>query len=372
MGRFVIPNVEEIDGRLYYRRRWRGRDGKRITQRIRLPAFDDPSFAAALANAKAGDDVQVRRDIIPNSLAALCHMFRAGLAARRTKRGPLSSRTIDNYRKYADRIERDHGHRLVRQIKPMHVYKIQAMMADRPGVANNYLAILRLMLVQAMKIGWVDSNAAAGVPALAIGEHEPWPARVIEAAINVALPMTRLAIVTYLCSGQRGGDVIKMQHGWHDGRIMQLRQGKTGKFAAVPMHPRWVAEIEAMPRRAITILYDRFGQPFAEVEKIRDRINHTLARPAVVAAHAEAVALGEIDEEVSLHPHGLRKNAACHLVELGLSREEAGSICGMTPEMVDHYTKRKQVYLIAQRLAERVTGATVIGLPGLRAQSRSK
>ncbi|MBC7496844.1 MAG: hypothetical protein H7243_06745 [Sphingomonadaceae bacterium] len=368
----MIPNVEKIEGRFYYRRRWRGRDGKRVTQRIRLPAFDDPAFPAALADAKAGDDVQTRPEIIPKSLAALCQLFRKSLTSRRTKRGPLSQRTLENYQKYADRIERDHGHRLVRQIKPMHVYKIQASMADRPGVANNYLAILRLMLVQAMKEGWVDNNAAAGVPALEIGEHEPWPARVIEAAIKVALPMTRLAIVTYLCSGQRGGDVIKMQHGWHDRRIMQLRQSKTGKFAAVPMHPRWVAEIDAMPRRAVTILYDRFGKPFAEVEKIRDRINHTLAQAAVVTAHAEAVALGEIDENVSLHPHGLRKNAACHLIELGLSREEAGSICGMTPEMVDHYTKRKQVYLIAQRLAERVTGATVIGLPGPRTQTRSK
>jgi integrase len=372
MGRFMIPNVEESRGRLYYRRRWRDKDGERVIQRIRLPALDDPSFAAALANAKAGNDVAARPDIIPNSVAALCHSFRDGLVTKRTKRGPLSARTIENYRKYADRIERDHGHRLVRQIKPMHVYKIQDAMADRPGVANNYLAILRLMLVQATKLGWVDRNAAAGVPALEIGEHEPWPARVVEAAIASALPMTRLAIVTYLCSGQRGGDVIKMQHGWHDRRIMQLRQGKTGKYAAVPMHPRWVAEIDAMPRRAMTILYDRFGHPFSEVEKIRDRINHTLSHPAVVAAHAEAVALGEIGEGVGLHPHGLRKNAACHLVELGLSREEAGSICGMTPEMVDHYTKRKQVYLIAQRLAERVTGATIIGLPGPRAQTRSK
>lgn len=372
MGRFVIPNVEETNGRLYYRRRWRGRDGKRVTQRIRLPAFEDPTFPAALANAKAGDDVRVRPDIIPNSVAALCHLFRASLTSRRTKRGPLSERTLDNYRKYADRIECDHGHRLVRQIKPMHVYKIQASMADRPGVANNYLAILRLMLVQATKLGWVDSNAAAGIPALEIGEHEPWPARVIEAAIAVALPMTRLAIITYLYSGQRGGDVIRMQHGWHDRRIMQLRQGKTGKFAAVPMHPRWIAEIDGMARRAVTILYDRFGKPFAEVEKIRDRINHTLAQPAVVAAHAEAVALGEIDDGVALHPHGLRKNAACHLVELGLSREEAGSICGMTPEMVDHYTKRKQVYLIAQRLADRVAGATVSGLSGPRSHTACK
>lgn len=153
MGRFVIPNVEEIDGRLYYRRRWRDRDGNRVTQCIRLPAFGNPAFAEALANAKAGDERRTRPEIIRNSLAALCRLFRAGLDARRTKRGSLSGRTIENYRKYAGRIEHDYGYRLVRQIKPMHVYEIQASMADRPGVANNYLAILRLMLVEATKLG---------------------------------------------------------------------------------------------------------------------------------------------------------------------------------------------------------------------------
>ncbi len=79
-----------------------------------------------------------------------------------------------------------------------------------------------------------------------------------------------------------------------------LRQGKTGKHAAIPMHPQWVAEIDTIPRRAVTILYDRFGKPFSDVENIRKRINTVLAHPAVVAAIAEAVALGELPEGVSL------------------------------------------------------------------------
>jgi len=367
MGRFVIPNVEQIGERLYYRRRWRDSNGVRKVQRIRLPAFDDPDFATALGAAKTDAPVPARPEIVPCSMAALCHKFRESLKNRRTKRGPLSPRTIENYQKYADRIELEHGQRLVRQIKPVHIYKIQERLASTPGVANNYLAVLRLMLVQAMKIGWVDNNAAAGVSALLIGEHEPWPARVVEAALSVANPMTRLALVTYICSGQRGGDVIRMRHNWHDGRIMTIRQGKTGKDAAVPMHPLWLGAIESVPKRAFTILYDRFGRPYKEVERIRDQIVRLLQTPTVQAAIQEAVTRGELAPGVVLHPHGLRKNAACHLVELGLNHQEAGALCGMTPAMVDHYTKRKQVYLIAQRLADRITGATISGLSGLRA-----
>lgn len=303
-------------------------------------------------------------------MAALCHAFREDLPRRTTKRGrPLSPRTIENYRRYADRIEREHGHRMMRQIKPKHCYKIQLDLSEEPGVANNYLAILRLMLSMACKFGWVDSNAAAGIPALPIGEHEPWPARVIEAAISAARPMSRLALVTYLCSGQRGGDVIRMQHRWHDRQIMQLTQSKTQKSVAIPMHPIWVAEIDAMPKKSVTILYDRQGKPFREVEMLRERINDLLLMPVVQAAIAEAVALEEMPADVHLVPHGLRKNAACHLKELGLTDDEVGALCGMTAATVAHYSKKKSVYLIAKRIAERITGATITGLAGPRAAS---
>ena len=56
--------------------------------------------------------------------------------------------------------------------------------------------------------------------------------------------------------------------------------------------------------------------------------------------------------------HGLGKNAACYLAELGLSEDEIGIICVMTPETVWHYTKRKNNLMIAQGIALRVRRGT--------------
>ena len=52
--------------------------------------------------------------------------------------------------------------------------------------------------------------------------------------------------------------------------------------------------------------------------------------------------------------HGLRKNAAYHLAELGLNDGEIGAVCGMTPDTVRHYTKRKRTKIIAQGAADRI------------------
>lgn len=369
MGRIVIGNVERIGDRHYLRHRWR-EDGKRKVRRIALPSPDAPGFSEALERARAvlvSAATPARAAPAPGSMAALCHAFRAGLPMRRNKRGKrLSDRTTANYRIYADRIEIEHGRKMVADLEPRHCYDIQDSLAETPGTANNYLSVLRLMLAMACRKGWAKTNAAAGIPALALGEHEPWPVAVIEAALATAQPMTRLALVTYLCSGQRGGDIIRMQHGWHRKGIMQFDQDKTGKSVAIPMHPLWTAEIERLPRRAVTILYDRAGRPFQSVETLRERINDVLASPALQIAIEAAVEAGELPKSKKLTPHGLRKNAACYLKEAGATDEDINAIAGMSPDMVRHYTKRVDVLRIAERVARQVGGQTVVNLLGPR------
>lgn len=352
MGRFMIPGVEEIDGRLYFRRRFRDASGKRQVQRFRLPPFDDLGFAAELARVRGDGAAPERRAPADGSFAALAISFRGAIARRK-----LADATRANYLRYVDRIEREHGHRLVRQMRPAHVYKIRDSLEETPGVANNYLSVLRLMLAFACeRDAGMASNPAAGVPALTLGEHEPWPSDVIEAALKVATPMMRLAIVTGLCSGQRIGDCIRLQHSWINAGILQLAQGKTGAEVAIPIHPLWTAEIATVPRRALTVLYDRSGQPFASVEPIQARVRDLMAKIG-----AEGFTF-----------HGLRKNACCYLLEMGLNDAQVGSLLGMSPEMVRHYGKRARSLMIAQGVADQIAGATVLTLPGLRRQGGEK
>jgi integrase len=338
MGKLQVQmkNVATRGERLYYRRKVAGKDVL-----IRLPALDDPNFAAEYARLSASKEPV--KGVTPGSFAALAIEFRASLAKRK-----LAPKTRENYLRYVQRIEDDIGERSVRGIRPAHVYALRNHMSATPGVANNYVSVLRLMLAYACELDWTSSNAAASIPALRLGEHQPWPASVLEAALTKASPMTRLAIITALCSGQRIGDIIKMQHGWCKHGIIELIQRKTGKHVAVPMHPLWLAELSKHERKAVTLLYDRSGRPFQSEATLRERVGDLLT-----SIGAEQYTF-----------HGLRKNAACYLAEAGLTDEQIGALTGMSPDMVRLYTRRVNVWKIAESVAARLAGGTPVPAKG--------
>lgn len=335
MGRLQVKGVCEKQGRLYYRRKIAGKD-----MYIRLPNVDDPAFAEEYAQAAAPD--KDRAKAAPGSIAALVARFRAEPEHRNVP----SKITLANRTRYLALIEAEHGHRSVKGVRPAHVWKMRSDLAEKPGKANNYLSVFRLLMSYATRLDWRADNPAAKIPALPLGEHEPWPAEIIAKALDNATPMTRLAIVTGLCSGQRIGDVIRMQHGWHDGAIIQLKQSKTAKHVAVPMHPLWIEELGKVERKAMTLLYDRVGRPFQTTGALQSRLRKLMA---------------DIGAE-GFTFHGLRKNACCYLLELGLGDNEVGALLGMSPDMVRHYGKRARVLMIARGAADRIKRGDVLQL----------
>lgn len=338
----MIPGVCQRKGLTYRRFRVKLADGRWGDHYIRLPDPTDPAFAEELA--RVNKEPAARSAPARESIGALVIEYRTALA----RRDDITPVTRANYQRYLELISNEHGHRLVKDLRPAQVFRLRDKMADLPGKANNYLSILRTLLSFACERDWIASNPAAKVPPLELGEHDPWPAEAIRDALEKASPMLALAIITGLCSGQRIGDVIRMQHGWHDGSIMELTQSKTGKDVAVPMHPLWLDEIAAIPRRAVTILYDRQGKPFGTTEAVQARIRRLMK---------------EIGHE-GLSFHGLRKNACCYLLELGLSDTEVGSNLGMTSEMVQHYGKRARALMIARGTHDRVTRGNLLPFRG--------
>jgi hypothetical protein len=145
-----------------------------------------------------------------------------------------------------------------------------------------------------------------------------------------------------------------MQHGWHDGRLMEVRSKKTRTDALVPMHPLWLAEIKKVPRRSVTLLYDRSGKPFTGTDRVQERLRRLMHK------------LGHVDDEGQLLYtfHGLGKNACCYLTELGLDEITISALVGKTPETVRHYAKRARTYMLARRAAGRVLAGKIEGLVG--------
>ncbi|QAY77891.1 tyrosine-type recombinase/integrase [Sphingosinicella sp. BN140058] len=356
MGRLVIPNVKQMaDGRVYFRRKVEGRDTYH-----RLPPIDSPEFAAEYQ--RLSRPVPERPKPADGTLAKLVANYRASSEYR----GIQSSDTKENYGRYLDMIVEVDGHRTVRGVKPVHVKKMRDRHQDKPGKANNWLTVFRLLMAFAAQNGDRDDNPASGIKALKIGEHQPWPAPLLRVALKVASPMTRLAIATGLCSGQRVSDVIRMQYGWIRDGIMELTQAKTGVDVAIPMHPFWLEELARLPRSAVTLLYDRSGKPFGTTGAIQARLRDLMEHEEVREVLEDLVAADVIPEGTTFTFHGLRKNACCYLLELGLSDASVGGILGMSPAMVRHYGKKARALMIAREAAAKVLGGTVIPLAGVQ------
>ncbi|WP_246610992.1 hypothetical protein [Aquisediminimonas profunda] len=340
----MIRGVVEKNGSFY--RRFKVKIGDKWKDHyVKLPHPTDPRFAEELAriNGKPPERAKVGR----GTIRALVIEQRTMLA-----KTDMAKTTRTNWAYYLGLIEEEHGHRLVSELRKAHVYKIRDAMAETPGKANSYISKMRAMLDFACERDWISANPASGVPSLPMGEHDPWPAHVLEAALDAADPMLRLAIVTGLCSGQRLSDVIRMEHGWRNGKIMEVRSKKTETDAAVPMHPIWLAEIAKVPKKSVTLLYDRFGKPFSGTDRVQERLRRLM--------HS----LGFIDDEKQLLYtfHGLGKNACCYLTELGLSDTEISAIVGKTAETVRHYAKKARVLMVAQGASERVFAGRISGL----------
>lgn len=356
MGRLTLKNVTERgDGLLYFRRKIRGKDTY-----TRLPALHDPDFAAEYARLCAPEPK--REGPKRGTLGWLVVDYRSS-AEWKAK----SPRTRTNQIRYLDMIAAQDGHRSIKGVRPVSIYKLRDALADTPGKANNWLSVFGSLMRHAVRIGERDDNPAEGVPILKIGEHEPWPADLLRVCLEEATPMTRLAIVTGLCSGQRIGDCVRMQYGWITDRIMiftqqKVRKGGVTKDVAVPMHPFWVEELERLPRNAVTLLYERSGMPFKTTGAIQERLRALMAKPAVQEVIADLVARELISESATFTFHGLRKNACCYLLEQGLNDSEVGEILGMSPDMVRHYGKRARALMIARNAVARIEQGTIISL----------
>lgn len=354
MGRCTVnrKHVQQKGEYFYFRRKLNGKDSY-----IRIPAPWEPEFEATYERLCAESEPKAAAKL--GTIGALVDAYR---------RSPdflteIGDNTRSNRVRYLDLIAEEHGHRSIKGVRQVNVYAMRDKLAETPGKANALVSTFKVLMGFACRIGMAEHNPAKDVKQLKLGEREPWPADLLKVCLEEATPMTRLAIVTGLCSGQRVSDCIRMQYGWISGGIMQLTQKKTNKDVAVPMHPFWIEELGRLERRSVTLLYERSGVPFKTTGAIQARLRDLMASKPVREVHADLVARELIDEGQQFSFHGLRKNACCYLLELGLSDTEVGAILGMSPEMVRHYGKRTRALMIARGAAERVTGGKIMAMP---------
>lgn len=225
--------------------------------------------------------------------------------------------TQTTYRGIIERFRKQHGDKIVKDLRREHVKAIIGGMSDRPHAANNLLSILKIMLDLALDNDWIQSNPARGVRGFTkktVGFHS-WTDEEIEAyeTRHSSGSKARLALALLLYTAQRRGDVIKM--GWQHINQNRIRvvQGKTGVELLLKIHPLLEDELATVQNKNLTFLVTEYGAPFSEAgfgNWFRDR-----CREAGLT---------------NCSAHGLRKAAARRMAEAGMSADIIKSVTGHT------------------------------------------
>lgn len=235
----------------------------------------------------------------------------------------LSAASRKSYAIHLRKIEHEMGKAPAAKIEPKDVTHLMDKLADQPGTANMCLAVIGTVYKWGRKRHHVPATCepTRDVERLELGEHEPWPAPVLNAALASENARVRLATHLLYYTAQRIGDVVKLR--WSDIRdgALHVQQQKTRKALRIPLHTVLAAELENTPRSSLTILSGLDGGPVGD-QPIR----------AALKEHCAGFGL-------NLVPHGLRKNAVIALLEAGCSIAETASISGQTFQVVEYYAK---------------------------------
>ena len=197
--------------------------------------------------------------------------------------------------------------------------------ADEPGKANAILKSVSALYHWAKKPGrkYVKDNIATGIDPLEMGEHQPWPNWLVEAALDD--PEIRLPVALLYFTGQRISDAARMGRAHMIQTALHVTQQKTRLSLVIPIHMRLAVIIEAdAPKDSLVFLLGDKGGPVTE-SGLRQRIQKW----------------ARTKHGVHIVPHGLRKNAVNALLEAGCSTAEVSAITGQDLKTIEHYAKQR-------------------------------
>jgi len=342
MATMKYKYVQEFLDRHGKRRRYFRKEGKRIP----LPGLPGSkefreAYEAALADvpppsARAVNPIGLSRSK-PGTMARLI----ADYYGSATFKG-LEDITKSTYRNEIEKIRRDHGHRMVADIRREHIKKLFADKADKPGAANKFLRHMRTLMRFAVDENWRPDDPTLNIKKMKIkgGGFRAWTDADIE-TFEAKWPIgsrERLALALLLYTAQRRSDVIKM--GWQHVRqgLIQVRQQKTDTPLWIPIHPKLQSVLDATPKANMTFLMTAQGKPFTSAG-FGNYFSES-AREAGCPSGCSA--------------HGLRKAAARRLAEAGCTTKQIQSITGhKSLDEVERYTREaEQVRLAHQAIAK--------------------
>jgi integrase len=299
--------------KLYYWRPGRGTDKAGVS--VRIPGTpDSPVFWTELNRLRKGD--------VKGGMARMIDAYQA--SPHYGQLAPATRREYDRYmedcREHLGRFETD-------AIAPSDVAAIRDRFGETPAKANGYIRAIAACFAWGRERGFARDNPAEGIRKLKVGEHQPWTGAAL-ALIASMRSEARIACQLGRYTGQRLGDILRMQLGHIQGDLITVRQAKTGKTLQIPLHRELKPIIaECRERGAIYLVSKPNGEAFT-VDQFHAMWGREMRKEPQKGIRAGGFVF-----------HGLRKSATVKLAEAGCSEKQIAAITGMSMAMVAHYSK---------------------------------
>jgi integrase len=313
-------------------------------KQVPLPGLPwSPEFMAAYELAKDSSRLEIgARRVRAGSVAAAVTCYFGSLAF-----ATLAETSRTTRRRILERFREEHGDKSIATLARAHVERMVNAKVATPGSALNFLVALRGLMRHAINVGLRVDDPTSGVrgPKFRSAGFYTWTEEDI-AAFESKHPLgtrARLAFALLLYTAQRRADVIKLgrQH-LRDG-LLHVRQSKTGKPLAIPLHPELRAALDATRSEHLTFLVRREGKPFHA-----DAFSHWFRRKCREAGLPARASV-----------HGLRKAACRRLAEAGCSASVIAAISGhATLREVSRYTAAAEQVRLARQGIDAVVRTT--------------
>ena len=277
--------------------------------RKRLPDWGTVGFWESYAAYKAA---KTKREAPEYTVASLCDEYE--------KSATFAGLALNTRKLYANQLKKVRsvwGKFPVNNLTPRHIRIALEGEAWGAGTRNMVIAVLGVIYKWGRRNERTTISPIQDIERAALGEHDPWPQDVLDAALKADDDIIRLATHLLYFTGQRISDVMKMR--WGDIRegYIWVRQTKTGKEVEPPLIPELQAELARHPKTMATIITG---------------VNEMQLRRRLQAFTKK---LG-----VETVPHGLRKNAVNVLLEAGCTIAEVSAITGQTHAIVEKYAAK--------------------------------
>jgi integrase len=233
----------------------------------------------------------------------------------------ITPRTRRDYIKQIKRIERAFGDFPIKALDDPRSRAVFLEWRDRLAQtslrqADYAYGTLARILSWARDRGLIAKNPCAKGGKLYHGSHvhKIWDDEDVARFLWTAPPYLRLAVLLAINTGQRQGDLLRLPWSSYDGKVIKLRQGKTGVYVPIPVADALKDALEAAPRRSPIILTNSDGKPWSE--------------SGFQGAWGKATARAGIQ---GLTFHDLRGTAVVTLARAGCNEVEIYSITGHKP-----------------------------------------